>query len=422
MKKLGFGLMRLPLLDANDQSSIDIERTKEMVDRFMERGFTYFDTAYPYHGGASEGALRQAVVERYPRESFTVTTKMPCWSITCPADMERIFNEQLQRCGVEYFDYYWLHALNPDYTRIMDEHDGWGFIACKKAEGRIRHIGFSFHGDAPLLERLLTEHPEVEYVQLQINYLDWDSPAIQARTCYDICTRHGKPVIVMEPVRGGALARVPDSVRDLFATANPEASPSSWAIRYVASLPNVMVVLSGMSNLQQVDDNTGYMQDFKPLSDDEHHIVERVEQWAVALPFQAVQFDGGIACLEHLEIPIITQGEVLSRAAVVADIDVLKRSVASEPDAIGQAAVTQAHIAQLRGIAEGGDVAQVWVVVGDERVELRKIGQNQRVAAVAIVGNVQILQPSLGTDTIRPSAHAGIARKVQTLKRRYIIV
>ncbi len=245
MKKLGFGLMRLPLLDANDQSSIDIERTKEMVDRFMERGFTYFDTAYPYHGGASEGALRQAVVERYPRESFTVTTKMPCWSITCPADMERIFNEQLQRCGVEYFDYYWLHALNPDYTRIMDEYDGWGFIARKKAEGRIRHIGFSFHGDAPLLERLLTEHPEVEYVQLQINYLDWDSPAVQAHTCYDICTRHGKPVIVMEPVRGGALARVPDSVRDLFATANPEASPSSWAIRYVASLPNVMVVLSG---------------------------------------------------------------------------------------------------------------------------------------------------------------------------------
>ena len=179
-----------------------------MVDLFMERGFTYFDTAYPYHGGASEGAFRQAVVERYPRDSFTVTSKMPCWLINRQDDLERIFNEQLERCGVDYFDYYWLHALNPDYTRIMDEHDGWGFIARKQQEGRIRHIGFSFHGDTQLLERLLEQHPEVEYVQLQVNYLDWESPAVEAHTCYDICTRYGKPVIVMEPVWGGALANV----------------------------------------------------------------------------------------------------------------------------------------------------------------------------------------------------------------------
>ena len=310
MKKLGFGLMRLPLHDADDPRSIDIERMKEMVDLFMERGFTYFDTAYPYHGGASEGAFRQAVVERYPRQQFTITSKMPCWLINSPDDLERIFNEQLERCGVDYFDYYWLHALNPDYTRTMDEHDGWGFIARKQREGRIRHIGFSFHGDSQLLERLLTAHPEVEYVQLQINYLDWDSPAIEAHTCYDICTRHGKPVIVMEPVRGGALARVPQQVSELFAAHRPGASAASWAIRYVASLPNVMMVLSGMSNLDQVDDNTGYMQHFEPLSDAEQTIVAqaaRVMRDAIAIPCTACHYctDGcpqGICIPEYFNV------------------------------------------------------------------------------------------------------------------------
>ena len=305
MKKLGFGLMRLPQTDANDPKSIDIERTKEMVDLFMQRGFTYFDTAYPYHGGASEGALRLAVVERYPRECYTVTSKLPCWLINSQDDMERIFNEQLARCGIDYFDYYWLHALNPDYTRIMDEHDGWGFIARKKAEGRIRHIGFSFHGDSQLLEHLLTAHPEVEYVQLQVNYLDWDSPAIEAHTCYDICTRHGKPVIVMEPVRGGALARVPQLVSDLFAAHHPDASPASWAIRYVATLPNVMMVLSGMSNLEQVDDNTSYMQDFKPLDEQEQAIVAQAAglmREAIAIPCTACHYctDG---CPQSICIP-----------------------------------------------------------------------------------------------------------------------
>ena len=177
--------MRLPLVNPDDQTSIDMEKFKEMADWFIEHGFTYFDTAYPYHGGKSEEAFREAVVKRYPREAFTVTSKMPVWAINEEADLERIFNEQLERCGVDYFDYYWLHALNHERVEVMERMDGWGFIARKRDEGKIRHIGFSFHDDSALLAQILDKHPEVEYVQLQINYLDWDSPAIESKTCYD---------------------------------------------------------------------------------------------------------------------------------------------------------------------------------------------------------------------------------------------
>ncbi len=285
--------MRLPLTDANDLSSIDIEATKAMVDTFMQRGFTYFDTAYPYHNGHSEAAFRQAVAERYPREAFTVTSKMPCWLIDSEADMERIFTEQLQRCGVDYFDYYWLHALNHDYYSRMQRVDGFGFIARKKAEGKIRHIGFSFHSDSQLLTHILDEHPEAEFVQLQINYVDWDSPSIEAGTCYDICQQRGKPVIVMEPVKGGSLARVPEAAERLFRTHAPQASAASWAIRYAASLPGVMVVLSGMSNQQQIDDNTAVMQDFQPLTAREQAIVAQaghIINDSIAIPCTACHY------------------------------------------------------------------------------------------------------------------------------------
>ena len=305
MRKLGFGLMRLPLVNPDDQTSIDIEKFKEMADMFIERGFTYFDTAYPYHGGKSEEALREAVVKRYPRESFTVTSKMPVWAIKEEADMERIFNEQLERCGVDYFDYYWLHALNRERVVTLDSVDGWGFVVRKRDEGKIRHIGFSFHDESALLAEILDKHPEMEYVQLQINYLDWDSPAIESKVCYELCEKHGKPVIVMEPVKGGSLAHVPEAVGRLFKEYNPEASPASWAIRYCASLPNVLTVLSGMSNIEQIDDNTAYMQDFQPFNDEEQAIIAQVTQTirdAIAIPCTACQYccDG---CPQQIAIP-----------------------------------------------------------------------------------------------------------------------
>lgn len=272
IKKLGFGLMRLPM----NGEEIDIEQTKKMADLFMEKGFTYFDTAYVYIGGKSEVALKEAVVDRYPRESFQCATKLPIWDLKGLEDMERIFQESLDRAGLEYYDFYLLHALGKESAQKADDLGAWEFIKEKKAQGKAKHIGFSFHDSADVLEDILTKHPEAEFVQLQINYADWDSEGVQSRKCYEVARKHGKSVIIMEPVKGGALATMTPEVQTIFKDADPNASVASWAVRYAASLDGLVTVLSGMSNLEQMEDNLSYMADFKPLSEEERKVVGKV--------------------------------------------------------------------------------------------------------------------------------------------------
>ena len=274
--KLAFGLMRLPIID-NDNSKINLEAFKEMVDEFIASGGTYFDTAWPYHSGNSELAFKKVVFERYDRSQYTLTDKMPMFAIKEETDLETIFNKQLEKTGVSYFDYYWLHALNKNYYETVKKTKAFDFILKKKQEGKIKHIGFSFHDSYEVLETILMENPKVEFVQLQINYIDWlDDTNVQSRLCYEVCKKYNKPVMVMEPVKGGALVNVPEKALKLMRDYNPNASTASWAIRYVASLDNVFMVLSGMSNLEQMKDNLSYMKDFKPLNEEEKTIINEV--------------------------------------------------------------------------------------------------------------------------------------------------
>ncbi|MCI8814394.1 MAG: 4Fe-4S dicluster domain-containing protein [Lachnospiraceae bacterium] len=279
IKKLGFGLMRLPQKDG----AIDVEQTKEMVDLFMEAGFTYFDTAWAYAG--SEDAVRQALVERYPRESYQLATKNAAW-IECKTKEEAYaqFDTSLAQTGAGYFDFYLLHNLGEVRTKYFDEYDMWNWVQEKKAAGLIKHVGFSIHATPEELEEILSAHPEMEFVQLQINYADWENPAVQSKRCYEVARKHGKPVIIMEPVKGGMLATPPESVAEILKKAEPESSVASWAVRFAANLEGVITVLSGMSSVEQMKDNLSYMKDFTGMSEKQEQALNEAREELSRIP------------------------------------------------------------------------------------------------------------------------------------------
>ncbi|MCC8125822.1 MAG: aldo/keto reductase [Clostridiales bacterium] len=305
MKKLGFGLMRLPLVNPDDTTSVDIEAVKQMADMFMAKGFTYFDTATPYHRGQSEVAFREALVKRYPRNSYTITDKLSLFMLKGEEDFQPFFDAQLERLGVEYVDYYWLHGLGGPSYRQAEEQHAFAFIQKLKAEGKVKHIGLSYHDKAALLDEILTKHPEMEYVQLQLNYLDWEDPMVESRKCYEVATKHRKPVIVMEPVKGGSLVNIPEEAVRLYQNYAPDMSVASWAIRFAASPDNVMMVLSGMSSQEQMVDNTGYMASFHALNRQELSIVEQaveIIKGAITISCTACRYCVD-ECPMHIAIP-----------------------------------------------------------------------------------------------------------------------
>jgi len=323
--KLGFGLMRLPMLS----DGIDLEQTKQMVDLFLSSGFNYFDTAYGYANGESERTAKAALVDRYPRDRFYLATKLPAWAgANTRSEAEQMFYTSLERTGAGYFDFYLLHNLGQDRTQYFEDYGIWDFVQKRKAEGLIRHIGFSIHDTAEALDKVLTAHPEVEFVQLQINYADWENPGVQSRLCYETARRHGKPVIIMEPVKGGTLSKLPPKADDILKKVRPDLSISSWGVRFAASLPGVITVLSGMSTLQQMQDNLSYMRSFQPLNAAELAAVSEVRTILDSVP--TIPCTGCAYCLsdcpKHVAIP--WSFEALNLLSVYGSMDVARSAYA----------------------------------------------------------------------------------------------
>lgn len=273
----GFGCMRLPLLKADEPDSFDYEAINKLFDAFLEKGFTYFDTAYTYHGYRGEEAVRKALVERHPRESFRLATKLPLRDFKDAADMQRIFNVQLEHCGVEYFDYYLLHNMGTNVYAKCKQYDAFGFATRKKAEGKIRQVGMSFHDMPELLEEILAEYGDLlDFIQLQVNYMDWEQPNVQARRCLEIAGKYGKPVTVMEPCKGGTLVNLPQEAENLLRAQRPADSNAAWAMRFAASQPGVTRVLSGMNTMEQVQDNTAVFRHLEPITEAEEQVIRAV--------------------------------------------------------------------------------------------------------------------------------------------------
>ncbi|MGN6713564.1 aldo/keto reductase [Anaerocolumna jejuensis] len=280
MKKLGFGCMRLPMKEGNEgmEREVDYEQFNQMIDRFLEEGFNYFDTAHGYVEGKSELALRECLVKRYPREAYILTDKLTTHFFKKEEEIRPLFELQLENAGVEYFDYYLMHAMNRDFYQKYVKCHAFEIVRQLKEEGKIKHIGLSFHDKAEVLEEILREQPDVEVVQIQFNYADYDDPGIESYKCYQICEKYNKPVIVMEPVKGGVLVNLPEEAKKLLSDYNREASYASYAIRYCASFEKVFMVLSGMSTVEQMEDNIGYMKEFKPFTKEEYNIVDHIRE------------------------------------------------------------------------------------------------------------------------------------------------
>ena len=301
MDKLGFGFMRMPLTDPDDQTSIDIPQLEEMVDIFLDAGFTYCDTAWMYHDFTSEDTVGKSVVARCPRDRFTIASKMPVAMIRSHEEGADIFEAQKKKLGVSYFDYYLVHDMNVVNYERAKRFDMISFLRRKKEEGEILRLGFSCHDNADYLDRVLTECPFFEFVQLQINYLDWESEGVQSRKCYEVCVKHGKPVIVMEPVKGGTLASLPAEAEAMLREVHPDWSPASWALRFVCSLPGVQTVLSGMSTVQQVRENTEMVRSMEPLTQEENDLLQKaaaIIRESIAIPCTGCRY-----CVEESSCP-----------------------------------------------------------------------------------------------------------------------
>ena len=271
-KNFGFGCMRLPMKDGE----IDLAETSRMVDYFLEQGFNYFDTAHGYLQGRSETALKACLTSRHPRDSYILTNKLTGTFFKTEADIRPFFQSQLEACGVDYFDFYLMHAQSATFYQHFKKCRAYETAFALKAEGKIKHVGISFHDHAEVLEQILTDYPEIEVVQIQFNYVDYDDPAVQSRECYEVCRRHGKPVLVMEPVKGGNLVNLPEEARKVLDELHG-GSPASYAIRFAAGFPGMMMVLSGMSSMEQMKDNLSYMKDFQPLNETELEAVKKVQ-------------------------------------------------------------------------------------------------------------------------------------------------